>query len=269
MNRMILVGLFLLNCSFGLSQVPIIPKFNPVIVKSLDGAPSRDKPELMTNIKYWIKPNIEVTAIDYKWGFIKVAHQNDTVYVFSDSFKDIPEVYNQVKSISNAEKDRLKYYEYIKELEIKYKDSVKLAEGIEVLAREQNEVANYAKKLYTKYKSLGSPLAFSEASVTYNSIGIPEANLSVFNITDKDIDAFEVSILCYDNYNRPVGHYLHRSNVFKGISQDLIEPSKESYGTWTLYGYENTTKVTIVLKSVHYKGKGAWYPKNKISIKSE
>ena len=93
--------------------------------------------------------------------------------------------------------------------------------------------------------------------------------MSAYNISNYDIDAFEVSILCYDNYNRPVNHYLHRTNVFKGISQEFIEPSNETFGTWTLYGYENTTKVIFVLKSVHYKSKGAWFPKNRITVKSE
>lgn len=228
-------------------QVPKIPKFKPVLVKSLNGAPSSQIPELMSNIKYWISPNVEVNAIDYKWGFIKVSHKNDTVYVFSDSFKDIPEVYDQVKVILKAEKDKLVYFERIKDLEKRYKDSVELA----------------------KYKSLGSPLALVEAIVTFNSIGIPEANLSVYNISNNNIDGFEVSILCYDNYNRPVNHYLHRTNVFKGISQEVIEASNKTFVRWTLYGYENTTKGTFLLKSVHFKGKGTWYPKNKITIKSQ
>lgn len=269
MNRMILVGLFLLNCSFGLSQVPVIPKFNSVSIKYFKGAPAKDKPNITSDILFWIPPNAELIASELVDDFIKVIYDNKIGYVFFDNFKNNPEVQEQLNSIIKAKEDKIAYFDKIKEIEKRYKDSVKLAEGIEVMVQEEKEILDKAKKLISKYKSLGSPLAFSEASITFDAIGTPEANLLVFNITDKDIDAFEVSILCYDNYNRPVGHYLHRSNVFRGISQDLIEPSKEDYGTWTLYGYENTTKVTIVLKSVHYKGKGGWYPKNKISIKSE
>ena len=270
MNRLLIIGLFVLVCSFtSYCQIPEIPKFKPVLVKSLDGAPSRQSPELMTNIKYWINPSVEVNAIDYKWGFIKVAHKNDTVYVFSDSFKNIPEVYDQVKAISKAEKDKLAYFEKIKDLEIKYKDSVRVAEEEKTKKEQEKEIQDYTKKLYTKFKALGSPLALAEASVSYNSIGNPEANLSAYNISNYDIDAFEVSILCYDNYNRPVNHRLYKTNVYKGISQEIVEPSNETFRTWTLYGYENTTKVIFVLKSVHYKSKGAWFPKNRITVKSE
>ncbi len=112
-------------------------------------------------------------------------------------------------------------------------------------------------------------MALSEASVSFNAIGIPEANLSVYNITDKEIDAYEISILYYENFNRPVNHYLYRVNRFKGLSQDTIQPGDESSGTWTLYGHENTTKINILLKSVQYKKHGVWYPKNTIQIKSQ
>lgn len=266
---MIMIGLFVL-CAFEVvCQVPEIPKFKPVLVKNFKGAPAKEKPDITSNISFWIPPNAELTAVEIIQDFIKVIYEGKTSYVFFDNFKTNAEVQEQLNSISKAEEDKKAYFEMIKELEKKYKDSVRLAEGIEVMRQAENEATTYAKKLFTKYSSLGSPLALAEASVTYNSIGIPEANLSAYNISKNDIDAFEVSILCYDNYNRPVNHYLHRTNVYKGISQDLVEPSNETFGTWTLYGYENTTKVTFVLKSVHYKSKGAWYPKNKILIKSE
>jgi hypothetical protein len=131
--------------------------------------------------------------------------------------------------------------------------------------RWEEYLKNKKKEEFIKIKS---PLLFTEALVSFNSIGTPEANLSFNNISDKDIDAFEITILCYDNYDRPVNHYLYKTNVFTGIYQDIIKPDESSFCLWTLYGYDNTTKIKAVLKSVHYKGKGVWYPKNKISIKS-
>jgi hypothetical protein len=253
----------------GFCQVPEIPKFKSVKVESFGGAPVRYQPIITTNILFWIPPNAEIIATDLVDGFVKVNYEKSVGYVFADNFKKNPEVQQQLDLISKAEQDRLDYYEKMKEFEIRYKDSVKLAEGINVMVRREEESFNKTKKNIAKYKSLGSPLAFVEANVSYNSIGIPEANLSALNINNNNIDAFEVSILCYDNYNRPVNHYLYRTNAFKGISQEIIEPNNETFGTWTLYGYENTTKVSIVLKSVHYKGKGAWFPKNRILIKSE
>lgn len=276
MNRIFLIALFLLNYSFGFAQHPEIPKFNSVVVKTFGGAPAREVPILLSNIKYWIKPNIEMKALDFINGFIKVEYMNDIVYVFPDNFKDVKEVNQQITSILKAEKDQKDYIEYTKNLEIKYRDSVRIAERVKKEIEEKEEEieeeaqrVNQLKALIKKYKSINSPLALSEAYVSFNVIGIPEANLSVYNITDKEIDAYEISILCYDNYNRPVNHYLYKVNSFKGLSQDTIQPGDESSGALTLYGHENTTKIKILLKSVHYKRYGAWYPKNIVQIKSE
>lgn len=272
MNKIFLITLFLLNYGVGFAQFPEIPKFNPVLVKTFGGAAAREKPILLSNIKYWIKPNVEIKALEITDEFIKVEHMNDIVYVIKDNFKDVKEVNNQLIAIMKAEKDQKDYNDYSK----KYKDSLLMADldkiVIEAIKKENEEEVqrnNQLIALIKKYKSINSPLALSEASVSFNSIGIPEANLSVYNITDKEIDAYEISILCYDNYNRPVNHYLYKVNSFKGLSQDTIQSGDESSGTWTLYGHENTTKIKILLKSVHYKRYGAWYPKNIVQIKSD
>ncbi len=267
MNRIFLIALFLLNSILVVAQIPEIPKpeipkFNPVVVKTFGGAPAREKPILLSNIKYWIKPNVEIKALEITDEFIKVEHLNDIVYVVKDNFKDVKEVNNQLIAIIKAEKDLKDYNEYFK----KYKDSLLMADLDKIVIESEVQRNNQLKALIKKYKSLNSPLAMSEAYVSFNSIGIPEANLSVYNITDKEIDAFEITILCYDNYNRPVNHYLSRVNSFKGLSQDTIQSGEESSGTWTLYGHENTTKIKILLKSVHYKLYGVWYPKNIIQI---
>lgn len=267
-----LILIFISFCGF--CQVPEIPKFNPVVITDFNGAPARNNPIITSNIKYWISPNAEIIAIDYEIDskFIKVVHQKDTVFVYYDNFTKNLVVQEQLNKIFNAEKGRKKYYENIIELEKRYKDSLNLVKEEKIKAIEKkdlDDVKNNLKKLLIKYQSLGSPFIFLDAIVSHNSIGIPEANLTAHNISGKDIDAYEVSILCYDNYNRPVNHYLYKTNVFEGLSQQLVEPSNETSSLWTLYGYENTTKITIILKSVHYKGKNAWYPKNKIFIKSE
>lgn len=250
-------------------QAPELPKFKSVKIESFSGAPARYRPNITSNIAFWIAPNSEIIAIDFLDGFIEVFYKKDTVYIFADNFKNNIEIQNQIDLFLKIQKDRENYFTKIKDIENRYKDSVKLSEDVKIIVQQEVEHNEYVKGLYLKYKSLNSPLAFAEASVTYNSIGNPEANVSVYNISENIIDAFEVSILCYDNYNRPVKHYLYKTNVFKGISQEVIEPSNGTSGVWTLYGHENTTKVIFILKSVHYKNKGAWYPKNRVSIKSE
>jgi hypothetical protein len=275
-----LILIFISFCGF--CQIPETPKFNPVVVTNFNGAPARYKPIISSNIKFWISPNSKILVLNYDDDkeYVKVVYEKDTGFVFSVNFTKIAVVQDQVKLILDAERKKTLFYENIIRLEQsrkdslrfvwkKYQDSVKLAKEVKVILKEQAQIRDYTKKLYAKYYSLNSPLALSAATVSYNSIGIPEANLTLSNISGKDIDAYEVSILCYDNYNRPVNHYLYKTNVFKGLSQQLVEPTNETSSTWTLYGYENTTKITVILKSVHYKGKNAWYPKNKIFVKSE
>jgi hypothetical protein len=107
------------------------------------------------------------------------------------------------------------------------------------------------------------PIKFTSINVDYNSIGNPVACLFAKNLTEKTIDAYELDIYCYDNYDRPVKHYLYKNNIQRGIYQNdddeaLILPGEIKGTSWTLYGRENTTKVKATLRTVHFTDGTTW-----------
>lgn len=116
-----------------------------------------------------------------------------------------------------------------------------------------------------KFKEQGIPLFFLSAEVWYDAIGTPEVKLITKNISDKDIDAYSIQVYCYNNFNEPVYHYSKKTNIFSGISQDVLKAGKTTFlnDEWTLYGYDNTTKVKVYLTRVHFINDSTWYPKDK------
>lgn len=115
------------------------------------------------------------------------------------------------------------------------------------------------------FKAHGIPLFFLSAEVWYDAIGTPEVRIIAKNISNKDIDAYSIQVYCYNNYNEPVNHYSNQTNVFNGISQGVLIAGKTTFlhDEWTLYGYDNTTKVKIYLKKVHFTNDSIWFPKDK------
>ena len=102
-------------------------------------------------------------------------------------------------------------------------------------------------------------IKITDIEVHDNSIGTPEAYASFKNVGTKDIDAFEVDIYCYDNYDRKVKHYAYGTNIFGGISQELLKVGHvDDNSYWTLYGHDNTTKIKVVLRSVHFIDGTIW-----------
>ena len=111
--------------------------------------------------------------------------------------------------------------------------------------------------------SIKPPLDLVKAWITFNAIDNPEARLVVKNVSKKTVDAYTVGIYCYDRYGKPVEHYLNDTHRFGGLSQTTIKPGA-TYGWnsyWTLHGYENTAKISVVLEDVHMTDGSTWTPK--------
>lgn len=192
----------------------------------------------------------EIMVLGYYKGKVKVNYNSKIGYMYSHLFDNYENVKIQVEIRENEQR------------KIDSETKVKLEPTVEELALEEKI------KFISKFKSLGSPVALNEASVTFNSIGNPEANLIIQNISNKIIDGYEVDVFCYDNYGRAVKHYLHKTNKFGGISQGEIGINEEDSSYWTLYSLENTTKITVFIRSVHFKNGTKWLPTKPVSIKS-
>ncbi len=130
---------------------------------------------------------------------------------------------------------------------------------------------------YTQARS--EPIAFYKGTLTKNSIGTPEINLYVVNMTNKAVDAFVFEASCRNRFEEDLG-------TFRGISQEVIQ-SSEPYlvdqidelnrykrfrhpyqtqvyvsnsrrYTWTLYTFDLTTVVRITLVKVHFVDGTTW-----------
>lgn len=106
------------------------------------------------------------------------------------------------------------------------------------------------------------PLSLKAAKVKFNSIGRPEAHLSVQNDGVQSVDAYTVDIQCYDRFDKPVNYY-GRSNrhIAPGISQTSINPGEVGESSWGLSGRSTTAKIKIVLTKVRMEDGTEWTPK--------
>lgn len=103
------------------------------------------------------------------------------------------------------------------------------------------------------------PLKIIDKNISYNSIGTPEANITFKNLSNKTVDAFEVTIKCYDTYDRLVKESISNESAFYGISQnENMKIGETVCDTWTLYLFDNTTKINVYVTSVHFTDGTVW-----------
>lgn len=195
-----------------------------------------------------------------------------------DILNDIINKYPNSKLVESAKKEIENINNILdnieREKEKKYKETIALAEqqktydeSIKILneyinSKPKEEYTQKARELIEKYTELKNkpPLKVLKAWVTFNSIGNPEARVRVKNVSDKTIDAYTLAILTFNNFNKPVEHYLDETNVFGAIAQHTIKSGRtigDNY-YWTLFGHDNTTKIKAILKEVHFTDDTTW-----------
>ncbi len=121
-------------------------------------------------------------------------------------------------------------------------------------------------------RSKASPLKLMRASLGYDVIGTPQVTLLVKNVSGWTITAYEVTIHCFDRFDRPVKVWDIGSHRGRGLSQETLAPGSRDSATWMLYLRDTTAKVKIVLDRVKFAGGGvAWSPgaDSEISIEAE
>lgn len=81
-------------------------------------------------------------------------------------------------------------------------------------------------------------------SITYNSIGTPQAYVTIRNTSNITIDAFDIRICMRNAYGELIEKYGYGAVSFIGVSSDNSIPPGGSYaGLWTLYGWDTTSSV--------------------------
>jgi len=225
----------------------------------------KPKPDLYANAIFFLSESDTIVFMDLEDDYWKVKARDSIGYI-NKAFVIGDEIFNKFR-------DSVYWESQIKK---RYRDSVnnaavlfeqKIRDSLERRKKYIRDSLEDAK--YIRFIKRGVPIYFVSAEVNFNSIGTPEANLVVKNISKKVIDAYEIKIYCYDRFDRPVRHYATNSNVSEGISQEKIGPNgingskiSEDYyccgDTWTLYGHDTTTKIKVYLSKVHFTDGTRW-----------
>jgi len=106
----------------------------------------------------------------------------------------------------------------------------------------------------------GCPLSFVSAKLDFDILGTPTVGAPVRNVCSQGVVAFTVSIDCYNRFGEPVKGWNFGSNQVDGISQTTVAPG-QTFGDgryWTLYGHDNTTRVTITLVRIKLADGTEW-----------
>ncbi|WP_419875245.1 copper amine oxidase N-terminal domain-containing protein [Candidatus Pristimantibacillus sp. PTI5] len=132
-------------------------------------------------------------------------------------------------------------------------------EKVRALIKSEKDASNASLKKELQANN-NKPLKVTGVEITYNSIDVPEVNLTIKNLTTKTIVAYEMKVSCYDDFDRPVYRYFSSSNLFLGISQGNSLASGESQtDTWTLNLYDLATQVkNVTITAVKFSDGTSW-----------
>lgn len=96
----------------------------------------------------------------------------------------------------------------------------------------------------------GCPLRVHDntVSITYNSIGIPVVNVSIWNIGNKDIRSFEIKWTCIDAYGNVTTDWpsIHDGTFVGYMEQEILPADGVKTFSWTMNSNERTASVRNV-----------------------
>lgn len=187
-----------------------------------------------------------------------------SIYIGS-AIKYLEDYKKNITTNSNYEKIKKHYHskDYLNKITALLKAEQDAAAAAKLKAKEKEKADNAAaaaklKKELAANKNI--PLKVDGVTITYNSIGVPKVNLTIKNLSTKTIIAYEMSVKCYDDFDRPVNRWLSKSNLFEGISQNnRILSGEYQTDTWTLNLYDLATQVKHVkITAVKFSDGSSW-----------
>lgn len=102
------------------------------------------------------------------------------------------------------------------------------------------------------------PVKILKYRLAEDEIGDPVIVLTYKNDSNKNIDALTFSVDCFDNFNEPVNK-MSGGNTFTGISQSVLRSGKRQMNYWTMYLFDNATKVSVPeITKVHFTDGTTW-----------
>jgi hypothetical protein len=210
-----------------------------------------------------IKPgSIEEKTRSYKEDRDRIFLGSSIEYYY---YKDKSDYYTKNPNYT-AEKDyiqsprSIKYYAAIR-LEIVKLEKIELDKKLETARLElENKREALLQQLNQELADNNYvPLLIEDTWITHDLIGTPKANIRIKNLGAKTIDAYEIRITCYDSYDRVVRQSISGVSVFNGISQnDNITQGSSESAAWALYFFDNTTKINVQLRTIHFTDGTVW-----------
>ncbi|EFM10920.1 copper amine oxidase domain protein [Paenibacillus curdlanolyticus YK9] len=121
-------------------------------------------------------------------------------------------------------------------------------------------LADYKKQLKQELvNNKNVPLQIQASNISYDTMGYPEANIRLKNLTEKKIVAFELSFSCFDAYGDPVKGGYPYTNRFYGKASDVVDWGDTYTFTWDLWSYSDTSKISnITIDKVAFSDGSVW-----------
>lgn len=168
----------------------------------------------------------------------------DCAYFLPKGFKDLKGLYH----ISGQTKGINKWF----------KGSACMSkQDFEQRLKNQNE-AEFQKKLSKLNPDKNAPIQIAHIDLSRNSINIPEVTITLRNKSGKTVDGVRMKIFCFNNFDEPVRGLGSNRNEYMAILQEVAAPGENLQGTWTLHGYDNTTKTNVKILDVHFTDGSKW-----------
>lgn len=106
-------------------------------------------------------------------------------------------------------------------------------------------------------KNPKSPLVAVKGDIFLNDIGSPVLQVTFYNRSEKDIDAFEFDCVLADAFGRTVAS---RGGRFKGLAQHIIIPPKQvNVLEWNLFMERNASKAnSFRVTLIHFTDDSIW-----------
>lgn len=122
--------------------------------------------------------------------------------------------------------------------------------------------AKKAKILSNWCATLGDPIAITDCHISYNSINVPEVNITFRNISTKTVTSLEAFWTCIDAYGNVTTDYpyLYNGNYNGWMDGISLAPGESASYYWTMYSNERTASVrNLRMEKCAFSDGTSWY----------
>ena len=109
--------------------------------------------------------------------------------------------------------------------------------------------------------TLGDPIAITDCYISYNSINVPEVNITFRNISTKTVTNLEAFWTCIDAYGNVTADWSHLNGNYNGWMDGIwLEPGESETFYWTMYSNERTASVkNLRMEKCAFADGTSWY----------